>query len=277
MNPGSETRILDVGVSGRQQYERAQNFLEEFYTHPECVTAVGMDDLCALQARYPKVSVVQADSRHLPFENKAFDIVFSNAVVEHVGGLAEQQAFVSECVRVGKAVFITTPSRSFPIESHTMIPFVHWFPDAFRNAVYRALGRENEGTLGYLTLLPRAPSPRCFRANVACASSISACSALPPCTSRSRAMTISRPTILSADPGFSLRSERRPSRSGLTLRLEVKGANATVKKNGAVIIGPKTTADTNPHGHGRVFCCAALRSLGYTASYLTHQSWALVP
>ncbi len=160
MNPGSETRILDVGASGRQQYERAQNFLEEFYTHPECVTAVGMDDLCALQARYPKVSVVQADSRHLPFENKAFDIVFSNAVVEHVGGLAEQQAFVSECVRVGKAVFITTPSRSFPIESHTMIPFVHWFPDAFRNAVYRALGRENEGAPGYLTLL----SARAFTA-----------------------------------------------------------------------------------------------------------------
>jgi hypothetical protein len=27
--------------------------------------------------------------------------------------------------------------------------------------------------------------------------------------------------------------------------LEVKGANATVKKNGAIIIGPKATAGTN--------------------------------
>src|SRR5829696_1079324 len=160
LHPGPETRILDVGVSGRQHYERAQNFLEEFYPQPECITAVGVDDLRAFNVRYSKVNVVQANGLCLPFRDKSFEIVFSNAVVEHVGGRAEQQAFVSECVRVGKAVFITTPSRSFPIESHTMIPLVHWLPDAFRNAVYRALGRENEGTPGYLTLL----SPRALKA-----------------------------------------------------------------------------------------------------------------
>jgi hypothetical protein len=32
---------------------------------------------------------------------------------------------------------------------------------------------------------------------------------------------------------------------GDVIRLEVKGANATVKKNGIVIVGPKTTAGTN--------------------------------
>jgi hypothetical protein len=32
---------------------------------------------------------------------------------------------------------------------------------------------------------------------------------------------------------------------GDVIRLEVKGANATVKKNGVVIIGPKATAGTN--------------------------------
>jgi hypothetical protein len=160
MKPGPETRILDVGVSGRSRAERAMNFLEEWYAHPERITAVGLDDLRGFQQRYPKVSVVQADGRHLPFADKTFDIVFSNAVVEHVGGRTEQEAFVRECLQVGKALFLTTPSRSFPIESHTMIPFAHWFPDAFRNAVYRALGRVQEGTPGYLTLL----STRAFKA-----------------------------------------------------------------------------------------------------------------
>lgn len=36
-----------------------------------------------------------------------------------------------------------------------------------------------------------------------------------------------------------------PPRVGDIIRLEVKGANATVKKNGAIIIGPKATAGTN--------------------------------
>ena len=36
-----------------------------------------------------------------------------------------------------------------------------------------------------------------------------------------------------------------PPMVGDVIRLEVKGANATVKKNGVVIIGPKTTAGTN--------------------------------
>ena len=36
-----------------------------------------------------------------------------------------------------------------------------------------------------------------------------------------------------------------PPLVGDIIRLEVKGANATVKKNGAIIIGPKPTAGTN--------------------------------
>ena len=36
-----------------------------------------------------------------------------------------------------------------------------------------------------------------------------------------------------------------PPMVGDVIRLEVKGANATVKKNGIVIVGPKTTAGTN--------------------------------
>jgi hypothetical protein len=36
-----------------------------------------------------------------------------------------------------------------------------------------------------------------------------------------------------------------PPLVGDLIRLEVKGANATVKKNGAIIIGPKATAGTN--------------------------------
>ena len=153
LSPSASTTILDVGASGAARTERAENFLEEWYPHPEQITAVGIDNLSTFKKRYPKVNVVEADGKKLPFHDKEFDIVFSNAVIEHVGNREAQRRFLEECLRVGKRVFITTPSRSFPVESHTLIPFLHWLPSDVRNISYKLLGRENEGKPGALTLL----------------------------------------------------------------------------------------------------------------------------
>ena len=72
---------------------------------------------------------VRADGRELPFDDAAFDIGFSNAVVEHVaGGREGQRRFVHELCRVARRVFVTTPNRWFPLEVHTLLPLVHWLP-----------------------------------------------------------------------------------------------------------------------------------------------------
>lgn len=162
IRPTPTTSILDVGVSGAARAERAENFLEEWYEHPEMITAVGIDDLTAFKKRYPRVRIKQTDGATLPFADRSFDVVFSNAVIEHVGGRRRQQAFVAECLRVGKQVFLTTPSRSFPIESHTMIPFAHWLPTDLRNVIYYLFGRKNEGRPGALTLLTARSFRRLF-------------------------------------------------------------------------------------------------------------------
>ncbi|MEK7665776.1 MAG: methyltransferase domain-containing protein [Patescibacteria group bacterium] len=153
MKPSAHTTVLDVGATSVASGQRGENFLEEWYANPEMITALVMGDVSAFHKHYPKMRVVTGDGLNMPFQDKEFDIVFSNAVIEHVGDRQAQKQFVAECLRVGKRVFITTPSRNFPLESHTMIPFAHWLPEALRNLVYRSLGRKNEGTHGYLTLL----------------------------------------------------------------------------------------------------------------------------
>lgn len=69
---------------------------------------------------------VLCDGRRLAFKDKAFDLVVSNAVIEHVGDAAEQKAFVDEHHRVGKRFIVTTPNLLFPVESHTRVIGRHW-------------------------------------------------------------------------------------------------------------------------------------------------------
>lgn len=81
-----------------------------------------------IRMEHPGVHLVQGDARNLPFPDGYFDLVYSNAVIEHVGSYDDQMAMASEIIRVGRAWFITTPNRWFPFELHTRLPFVSWLP-----------------------------------------------------------------------------------------------------------------------------------------------------
>jgi len=53
----------------------------------------------------PHIEWVVGDARCMPFRDKAFDIVFSNSVIEHVGSWEDQRKFAEEIRRVGKRYF----------------------------------------------------------------------------------------------------------------------------------------------------------------------------
>ena len=145
LQPTPETTVLDVGADelafGEGDGCGTLNFFEEHYPWPERITALGLHDGEAFRARYPAIPYVQGDACDLPFEDGAFDIVFSNAVIEHVGGRQHQRKLVSEALRVGRRAFITTPNRRFPFEVHTRLPLVHWLPDTLAHRAYRAAGK----------------------------------------------------------------------------------------------------------------------------------------
>jgi SAM-dependent methyltransferase len=142
LSPGPETTVVDVGVTDAPfGAGSTDNFFEALYPWPERVTGVGHTSLERFAAAFPAVTVVQADGRDLPFADGAFEIGFSNAVVEHVdGGREGQRRFVHELCRVSGRVFVTTPNRFFPLEVHTLVPFAHWLPPRARAPVLRARG-----------------------------------------------------------------------------------------------------------------------------------------
>ncbi len=79
------------------------------------------------------------DGCALDYEDQAYDILFSNSVIEHVGDWNRQRVFAHEARRVGKKLWIQTPALECPIEPHFLAPFVHWLPVFIRRRILRWL------------------------------------------------------------------------------------------------------------------------------------------
>ncbi len=151
--PQPEETILDVGVS--QVIGAAANALERRYPYPDRITAAGLGPGDEFRAAFPRVAFQRiAPNQPLPFADASFDIVTSNAVLEHVGSRDNQRRFVAELMRVGRRAFVTVPHRFFPVEHHTAVPLLHWTDRTFALAC-RALGKRDWSRPENLILMSR--------------------------------------------------------------------------------------------------------------------------
>jgi ubiquinone/menaquinone biosynthesis C-methylase UbiE len=148
-----EESVLDLGVTSDRTYSHS-NYLEHWYRYKNRITASGVDDAKFLEEMYPGLRFVHADGRCLPFADQEFDYVHSSAVLEHVGSREKQAVFLQEAWRVArKGIFVTTPNRWFPIESHTVLPFAHWFPAGVFRKLCKVIGLEFFASEDHLNLL----------------------------------------------------------------------------------------------------------------------------
>ncbi|MBI4707258.1 MAG: class I SAM-dependent methyltransferase [Candidatus Omnitrophica bacterium] len=151
MGSTPDTKVLDVGFE-EDERSSTSNFIEKNYPFPRNITALGVEEPKKFLERYPDVRVVVYDGRKFPFEPKSFDVCWSNAVLEHVGGKERQIEFLKEIVKVAKTAFITTPNRHFPVEVHTRSPLLHFLPKKFFDRYLSLIGKE-WATGDYMNLL----------------------------------------------------------------------------------------------------------------------------
>ena len=111
-----ESRVLDVGGN-------EFNWLL-LGTRPR-LTIVNLDLNYGSQ---PEFIRVLGDGLDLPFKDRAYDVVFSNSVIEHLGTWENQKRFAEQCGRVGARFYVQTPNRRFFLETHQLTPFIHWLP-----------------------------------------------------------------------------------------------------------------------------------------------------
>jgi len=78
-----------------------------------------------------------ADACALPdrITGRRYDLVFSNSVIEHVGGHERRLRFAEAVRSLADAYWVQTPYRYFPVEPHWVAPVMQFLPVAARTTV----------------------------------------------------------------------------------------------------------------------------------------------
>lgn len=122
MAPKPGTRILDLG--GQPEiWDTVKPALN--------ITCLNLPGIAhRAHNTHHKITYVEGDACNIPYYKPGdFDIVFSNSVLEHVGGQDKQMEFAREVQRISKLYWIQTPCKYYPIEAHCGMPFWWFYPE----------------------------------------------------------------------------------------------------------------------------------------------------
>ena len=146
--------VIDIGST--PSLDKEQNTFLENIKDNQNVTCLSNQDCRILLKKYKNIkNVLIGDARNTMLEKDSFDIAHSNASIEHVGSFENQVSFVREMIKISKeSVFIQTPNRFYPIDFHTILPFIHWLPKKIHRKILKFLKKDfysSEENLNLLT------------------------------------------------------------------------------------------------------------------------------
>ncbi|HTB65626.1 MAG TPA: methyltransferase domain-containing protein [Steroidobacteraceae bacterium] len=134
MNLRENSKILDLG---------GQPMIWSSVNNKLDITILNLPGIA--QQHYPShhnFTYVEGDACNVAgFADASFDLVFSNSVIEHVGDETKQAQFAHEVRRLGRSYWVQTPSKYFPIEAHSGMPF-WWFYPASVQAYFKVRWRK---------------------------------------------------------------------------------------------------------------------------------------
>lgn len=133
-----DKRILDLGCGMGMYVSRLRQFSDDVHG-----VDVDPDKIAKASAWLPNLHVSPAE--HLPFDDRSFDMVLLNEVIEHVDDDRQAIREAYRILRPGGHIVVYAPNRLYPFETHGFffrdryygpcnLPILaNWVPDFVRN------------------------------------------------------------------------------------------------------------------------------------------------
>ena len=119
----AEMRVLDLGGT-----------VQHWTTSPVMPASLTVLNLMGQEAPDERVDVQIGDACDPPscVRSETYDLVYSNSVLEHVGGHARRQQMADVVAASGERHWVQTPNRYFPLEPHWLFPGFQFLPISAR-------------------------------------------------------------------------------------------------------------------------------------------------
>ena len=134
--------FLDIGTTEDNELESSNFFLKKF---KQISIKKSISDQNINNKNFNNVLKKSITSTFIDHEVDIYksDLVISSATIEHVGNYENQFKMLENIMQLtSKYFFITTPNRFFPIEMHTKIPLIHFFPKKIHRKILYLIGEK---------------------------------------------------------------------------------------------------------------------------------------
>lgn len=116
----SPVRVLDIG--GTESFWKGM-------APPNGRFEVELLNLTPQETTVPWITASVGDATDLSgIPDRAFDVAFSNSVIEHLFTWENQQKMAAQVRRVARRYFVQTPNRYCPLEPHFHVPGFQFLP-----------------------------------------------------------------------------------------------------------------------------------------------------
>lgn len=114
-------KILDIGGTENFWHQMGYSGNNDYL-----ITIVNIENINITGAN---INYIRADARDIScIESSKFDVVFSNSVIEHVGGIEDMRKMAEGIRKLNIRYMVQTPNFYFPMEPHFMFPCFQFLP-----------------------------------------------------------------------------------------------------------------------------------------------------
>ncbi|HEX6870693.1 MAG TPA: class I SAM-dependent methyltransferase [Micromonosporaceae bacterium] len=123
----AELSVIDLGGSV-ESWRRAP-------VRPRRVHVVNLEEQPGEVPEWAEVDYGDACALPDRITSRRYDLVFSNSVIEHVGGHERRVRFAEAVRGLADRYWVQTPYRYFPVEPHYLAPGMQFTPTALRHRI----------------------------------------------------------------------------------------------------------------------------------------------